>query len=112
MTTPTRRLPAACFHVLLSLGDEPRHGLGIMDEVEQATAGAVLLGPGSVYGSLKRLAADRLVRESSSRPDDDPRRRYYEITEAGREALHAELRLLSAILDSARRKDVLPEGAS
>ena len=83
MTTPTRRLPAACFHVLLSLGDEPRHGLGIMDEVERATGGAVLLGPGSVYGSLKRLAADRLVRERPTRSDDDPRRRYYEITPAG-----------------------------
>jgi len=113
VTTPTRRLPAACFHVLLSLGDEPRHGLGIMDEVERATGGAVLLGPGSVYGSLKRLADDRLVRESRNRPgEDDPRRRYYEITAAGREALQSELRLLSAILDSAREKDVLPETSS
>lgn len=113
MTTPTHTLPAACFHVLLSLGDRPRHGLGIMDEVERATHGAVLLGPGSLYGSLKRLAGDGLVRESHERPDesDDTRRRYYEITDAGRDALRLELRVLSDILDSARSKALIPGGA-
>ena len=110
MTTPTHSLPAACFHVLLSLGDEPRHGLGIVEEVERRTDGAVVLGPGSLYGSLKRLASDGLIRESHDRPDrsDDTRRRYYEITDAGKQALHAELRTLAAILETARDKALMP----
>ena len=110
MTIPTRAMPAACFHVLLSLANDPRHGLGIMEEVEERTGGAVLLGPGSLYGSLKRLVTENLIRESVRRPreDDDPRRRYYEITPEGHKALRGELRLLATIVDAARDNDLIP----
>ena len=110
MTIPTRTMPAACFHVLHSLANSPRHGLGIMDEVEQRTGGAVLLGPGSLYGSLKRLVAEKLIQESERRPrdEDDTRRRYYEITPAGDAALRQELRLLASIVDAARDNDLIP----
>ena len=110
MPVPTRTMPAACFHVLLSLANNPRHGLGIMDEVEQRTGGAVLLGPGSLYGSLKRLVSESLIREGGRPPEDedDPRRRYYEITPDGDRALRQELRLLANIVDDARDKDLIP----
>ena len=110
MTTPTRTMPAACFHVLLSLADAARHGLGIMEEVEDRTDGHVLLGPGSLYGSLKRLASDGLIREKQRTPgsDGDPRRRYYEITREGRRALRRELEVLELIMTAARDKALIP----
>ncbi|MGI9625617.1 MAG: PadR family transcriptional regulator [Longimicrobiales bacterium] len=113
MTTPTHSLPAACFHVLLSLSDSSRHGLGIMEEVEARTDGVVLLGPGSLYGSLKRLVNEGFIVESNDRPveDDDARRRYYEITGPGRSALRAELETLAKILDTAREKALIPGGS-
>lgn len=110
MSVPNRTMPTACFHVLLALADAPRHGLGIVEEVERRTRGRVSLGPGSLYGSLKRLTEDGWIAESSERPDDndDTRRRYYEITAAGRQALRDELEILEAVLDSARQKSLLP----
>ena len=110
MSLPNRTMPTACFHVLLALADAPRHGLGIVEEVERRTQGRVSLGPGSLYGSLKRLTEDRWIEESADRPDDneDTRRRYYAITSAGRRALRDELEILESVLDSARQKSLLP----
>jgi len=113
VTVPNRTMPTACFHVLLALADAPRHGLGIVDEVERRTEGRVTLGPGSLYGSLKRLAADGWIRESGERPDEsgDTRRRYWRITPEGRQALREELEILERVLDSARQKSLLPRRA-
>ena len=63
------------FHVLLVLAAEDRHGLGVAKAVDEATEGAVRLGPGTLYRSLKELTASGLV-EPTSAPDgeDDPRR--------------------------------------
>lgn len=102
------------FLILLALSDRPRHGLGIVEEVEARTGGAEKLGPGTLYGTLKRLAADRLVAETDEVPDpddDDPRRRYYRVTEAGRAALRAEAAHLRTLVEVAVRKDVLEAGA-
>ena len=44
----------ADFHVMLALGDEERHGYAIMQEVEQSTEGRMKMGPGTLYGTLKR----------------------------------------------------------
>ena len=82
------------FHILLALADRERHGYHIMQEVEERTDGEVRLGPGTLYGSIKRMLSDGLVEESGERPDpemDDERRIYYELTGAGRAALEAEL---------------------
>ena len=101
------------FHILLSLADDDRHGLGIVDDVERRTQGAVILGPGTLYGSIKRLRNTGLIEEPSGRPApdrDDPRRRYYRITEAGRRALHAEARHLERVVQVARDKAVLKRG--
>ena len=77
-----RPLKPAVFHILLALARDERHGLGIADEIEEITGGAVRLGPGTLYRSLKQMAADGLIRESRVRNADvDPRRRYYTLTE-------------------------------
>jgi DNA-binding PadR family transcriptional regulator len=86
------------FHILLALADEERHGYGIMQDVARQTAGALQLGPGTLYGCLKRMQAAGLVEESEERPDptlDDERRRYYRMTTLGRRIVRAEAQRLA-----------------
>lgn len=106
-------LTHAAFLIMLSLADRPRHGLGVIDEVEERTGGSVKLGPGTLYGTIKRLVADGYVREATRAPDpadDDPRRRYYELTGAGKRALAAEAEHLRRLLHVAEGKGVLASG--
>ena len=107
------RLRPPVFHILLSLSDRDLHGLGITDEVEETTGGSIQLGPGTLYRSLKLMAEDGFIQEVA-RPglDDDPRRKYYRITEMGRAALRAEVAHLQAIVQVAHRKSVVPGAAS
>jgi DNA-binding PadR family transcriptional regulator len=97
-------------HILLALSDRPRHGLGIADEIESTTAGKMTLGPGTLYGAMKRLLDLGLVDEPADTPrgeSADPRRRYYRITPLGRRALEAETRAMADVLQIARAKRVL-----
>lgn len=87
-------LTPAVLHILLALSQAERHGYGIMKQVESDSHGKVAMGPGTLYGSIKRMIEAGLVQESDKRVDpemDDERRIYYEITPAGRVALAAEL---------------------
>src|SRR6266436_6189025 len=87
------------FHILLALADQARHGYGIMQDVAHQTDGALQLGPGTLYGCLKRMLAVGLVEESDERPDpalDDERRRYYRMTDLGQLVVHAEARRLTS----------------
>jgi DNA-binding PadR family transcriptional regulator len=98
------------FQVLLAIADEPRHGYGIIREVEDVTDGVIRLRSGTLYTLLQRLLDERLIVESHDRPDpdeDDERRRYYAVTPLGREVLAAEARRLESALGEARRKRVL-----
>jgi DNA-binding PadR family transcriptional regulator len=109
--TPDDFLPLtpAIHHILLALADGERHGYGIMLEIERLTRGATRMGPGTLYGTLKRLAAARLVTEAGERPDvdlDDERRRYYRITRLGTRVLEAESARVSRLLRAARAKKV------
>jgi DNA-binding PadR family transcriptional regulator len=111
-TDPTRLLPLtpAVFHILLALADGERHGYGIMQEVEVRTGNKVRLGPGTLYGSIKRMLADQLIEESDERPDpmiDDERRRYYRLTRFGRLVAMAEARRLENLVGAARAKKLL-----
>src|SRR5918993_1890217 len=100
-------LSAATFHILLALVDAERHGYAIMQEVAERTEGMVKLGPGTLYGSLKRLLEQGLVEESGERADaalDDERRRYHRITPNGLAVARAEARRLEELVLAARRK--------
>jgi DNA-binding PadR family transcriptional regulator len=106
-------LTPAVFHILLALADDERHGYGIMQEIAQRTEGEVTLGPGTLYGTIKRLLAGGLIEESGERPDpeiDDERRRYYRLTSEGRREASAEARRLAQLVRVSRRKHLL-EGA-
>ena len=107
----TKPLTPAIVHILLALADEDRHGYGIMQEVLRLTDGAVRLGPGTLYGTIKRLLTARFIEEADERPDpalDDERRRYYRITPLGRRALSAESSRVATLLAAARAKKVYP----
>ena len=98
------------FHILLALADGERHGYSVMQEVESSTEGKVRLGPGTLYGSVKRMLADGLIIESDERPDaelDDERRRYYRLTELGRRVAVAEAQRLAELVSVARAKRLL-----
>jgi DNA-binding PadR family transcriptional regulator len=92
------------FHVLLVLASGPRHGYGIMKEVERESAGRVRLEIGSLYRLLGRMLDDGLLEEG----DDDERRRYYRITRLGRRVLSAEAARLAALVDLIRVRKLLP----
>lgn len=102
-------LTPAVFHILLSLTDGPLHGYAIMQSVEK-TAG-LQMGPGTIYGSVQRMEDAGLLRdiaEGSSGTTATERRRYYEMTDGGREALTAEAARLARIADLVREKDLIP----
>ncbi len=114
MTAPARRqkrvepLKDSEFHILLALADGERHGYGIMQEVEARSQGTVRLGPGTLYGAIKRMLAGALIEESARRPaadkDDERRRCYYRLTRLGRSVAETEARRLAELLRVAHAK--------
>jgi len=99
-------LTPAVLHILLSLAEEDRHGLGIAADVKAFSGGRLALGPGTLYGTIKRLLESGLIEDlgSPEPEDDDPRRRYYRITPAGRRALKDETLALTSTLAVAKRR--------
>jgi DNA-binding PadR family transcriptional regulator len=103
-------LTPAVFHVLLALAGGERHGYAIMQEVAESTAGRIKMGPGTLYGTIKRLLEAQMIEESDERPDpemDDDRRRYYRLTGLGEWAVRAEALRYAEIAELARRKRLL-----
>ena len=105
-------LSPAIFHILLALPDGDRHGYGIMQEVESRTEGRVSLGPGTLYGAIKRLLRQGIIEEIDERTDpalNDERRRYYRLTEFGQQVLQAEAERLARLVKQAQAKQLLPD---
>lgn len=108
-------LTPAVFHVLLALADGERHGYAIMQSVLEATEGRIAMGPGTLYGTLKRLLESELIEESEARPDpelDDERRRYYRLGALGQRVVAAESRRYAALVRVARAKGLLTANLS
>lgn len=110
-THPQSFLPLtpAVLNILLALADGEKHGYAIMQEVETLTGGQVQMGPGTLYGSIKRMLAAGLIEESGERPDpelDDERRRYYRLSGLGQKVLAAEVTRLEALVHAARARQV------
>jgi DNA-binding PadR family transcriptional regulator len=101
-------LPSATLHILVALMTGEKHGYGIMRDVEELSDGHVRMGPGTLYGSIKRMLADGLIEESAERPDpelDDQRRRYYRLTGLGERVCSLELQRLEALVKRAGSAD-------
>lgn len=113
--TTTNSIPPltpAVFHILLALSSGERHGYGIMKQVEADSQGKVSMGPGTLYGSLKRMLDAGLVEESDKRVDpemDDERRIYYQITGIGAKALAVELERYKRIVTLAQERKLFPK---
>jgi len=100
-------LPPAAMYILVALAEAPSHGYRIMSEVEELSGGVMRLGPGTLYGSIKRMVGQRLIEELEERPDpalDDERRRYYQLTPLGAEVAVAELDRLTALTRTAAKR--------
>ena len=103
-------LTATVFNILLALADGEKHGYGIMLEVETNTEGQMVMGPGTLYGSIKRMLKAGLIEETDERPDpelDDQRRRYYQLSGLGEQTLRLEAERLASQVRLARAKNLL-----
>jgi len=107
-------LTPAVLHILLALSTRERHGYGIMKQVESDSQGTVRMGPGTLYGSVRRMSEAGLIRESDKKIDpslDDERRVYYRITALGRQTLAAELQRYRQVVAVAHERSLLPKAA-
>ena len=102
-------LPPAVFHILIGLAEGERHGYAIMREVAERTGGRLKMGPGTLYGSIKRMLEQGLIEEVRQRRPADERRRYYRLTRFGRRAAEAEAARLAELLKEARAHGLLPQ---
>ena len=103
-------LTPVAFEILLAVAQEERHGYAIMQDIEDATDGAMRLTPGTLYRAIGRMVDAGFLEESAAReaPDlDDARRRYYTPTALGRRVAEAEARRLAAQVAAARAKKLL-----
>jgi DNA-binding PadR family transcriptional regulator len=115
-SNPAAQLPLTpvVLHILLALAGERqgKHGYALAKEVEEVSDGQIRMGPGTLYGSIQRMIDSSLIEESSRRgADDDDRRRFYRVTPFGRKVLELELARLSAVIEIARNKNLLPQFA-
>jgi DNA-binding PadR family transcriptional regulator len=114
-------LTPVALNILLALADEERHGYGIGVEVRKRTGGKMRLGPGTLYGSLKRMVDGGIVEEveeSETLPEEESdgaprrydaeRRRYYRLTGFGERVLGAELARLERVVRTAQQKGLIP----
>lgn len=86
------------FYILLCL-QQPNHGYGIVQRVEQMTDGEIRLTPGTMYGSLSKMEKDGLI----SFVREEEKRKIYQITELGRQVLELELKRIERLYRNSRQ---------
>jgi DNA-binding PadR family transcriptional regulator len=104
-------LPTAVFHILVALADKDRHGYSIMQDVAARTDGKVQLSAGTLYSAIRRMLEQGLIEELRDSPDPangDERRRYYGLTDLGRDVALAEARRVNDMLSQARATGLIP----
>jgi DNA-binding PadR family transcriptional regulator len=109
MRNQIQPLTPPAFYVLLSLHETERHGYDIMKQIADYTSGQINIGPGTLYGLVKRLLGEGLIEENDERADtsgDDERRRYYRLTSEGRRRLGTEVKRLQAAVTKAQELGV------
>ena len=114
ITETSMPLTPATFHILMALARGDNHGYAIMLEIEERTNGRFTIGPGTLYGSIKRMLKANWIEELAERPDaqlDDERRRYYRLTGLGRQVAQAEAERLANMVRLAQLAHLLDEDA-
>lgn len=97
-------LTPAIFYILFALTTQERHGYDIMKQVETDSQAKVKLGPGTLYGAIKRMLEDKLIVEIDS---PNTRRKYYKLTEKGRAIFSNELQRLNEVVELAKKRSLL-----
>lgn len=105
MNSDYEPLTTAVFHILLSLSLGKLHGYAIMKQIEKDSQGKLLMGPGTLYGSIKRMLRSGLIEEVDN-PEDE-RRKFYRLTEIGRKNLSAEIQRYEEIVNLTKNNNVL-----
>lgn len=97
----TPDLAGPALHIVLALGTDAKHGYAIMQSIAERSGGRIRLLPGTLYATLKKLLADRLVEECDApktADSTDARRRYYRVTKAGKAAAKAQAERLALLV--------------
>lgn len=100
-------LTPTVFYMLVALASGPRHGYAVAREVEELSEGRIVMGPGTLYGSLQRMQDLALIDETDNPGEEGlhaGRRRYYAMTPLGSAALRAESERLLRAVDVARER--------
>lgn len=108
MDSSKNTLTPAVFSILLALYTEERHGYAIQKQVKADSDGKIEMGPGTLYGSIRRMLEAGLIKETIERPDpalDDERRRYYAITALGKRVLDTETQHYKRLLRACKNLD-------
>jgi DNA-binding PadR family transcriptional regulator len=101
----TRHLPLkpVPYLLLVALQRGEQYGYTLQRDVEELSEGTVVLDPGTLYRWLARLLDDGLAERAASDGDDDPRRRYYRLSQLGASVLEAESQRLARLVIAAER---------
>ncbi|ABF41957.1 transcriptional regulator, PadR family [Candidatus Koribacter versatilis Ellin345] len=94
-------LSEAVLFILLSLAEQPRHGYSILKDVEEMSAGRVLLSTGTLYGALRRLLEDRWI-ERVKQQDTTRGKVAYRLTGSGLTRVQHEMERMKHITRLAR----------
>lgn len=99
---PDEHLPLrpVVFGILSVLRAAPLHGYGIMQQANEHVGERALLGPGTLYRTLKELRSDDLIGPVDGPGDADARRQYYALTDLGESVVEAETRRLGRLMES------------
>jgi len=108
-STLNTTLTIQAFYVLLAVAPRPMHGYGIVQQVAEDSQSRLILAPGTVYGVLKRLQRDGLVRKTISRAQliVGDKLISYQITDSGQKMLRGEMKRWElAVLDARQRLEL------
>lgn len=103
MPIALKPMPQVAFSILLALSLKPRHGYELMQQVAEDSRGRIVLGPGALYGTVKKLVDDNFIEEVPSEKNNE-RRRYYRLTKKGWDHLNTELQHFENIVKLARQR--------
>ena len=80
------------FYILLAL-KKPLHGYGIIKHVEELTEGRLVLGSGTIYGTLTKMQRDGIISVYA----DEERKKIYEVTDVGKALMRHEIARLKEL---------------
>jgi PadR family transcriptional regulator, regulatory protein PadR len=86
--------------ILRTLELGPLHGVGVADRIEQVTRGVFVIGPGSLFPALHRLAESGWIAGHWEETETGRRAKFYSLTRAGRSQLAKEKRNWKRVLNA------------